>query len=135
MAEETFEGFVARERTRLHGEREAVFTAQHELQEKLDGINRELAAIDAYEAAKAGKLPTSLPRRRTAGTQPRARSGSRRDALLKLIQASEGLTRGEILEQMGLKGNKAGEMSVSNALTALVKGNQVVRTDGRYRGV
>jgi len=26
MAEETFEGFVARERARLHGEREAVFT-------------------------------------------------------------------------------------------------------------
>jgi len=34
---------------------------------------------------------------------------------------------------MRLKGNKAGEMSVSNALTALTKGNQVVRADGRYR--
>ena len=133
MAEETFEGFVARERARLHGEREAIFTAQHELEGKLAEINREFAAIDAYEAAKAGKLPTSVPRRRTGGTQQRARSGSKRDALLKLIQESEGLTRGEILERMGLKGNKAGEMSVSNALTALTKGNQVVRHDGRYR--
>jgi hypothetical protein len=33
---------------------------------------------------------------------------------------------------MGLKGNKAGEMSVSNALTALTKANQVTRRDRKY---
>jgi len=33
---------------------------------------------------------------------------------------------------MGLKGNKTGEMSVSNALTALTKGNQISRRDGKY---
>ena len=43
-----------------------------------------------------------------------------------------GLTRGEILDRMGLKGDKSGEMSVSNALTALTKANQVTRRDGRY---
>ena len=43
-----------------------------------------------------------------------------------------GLTRGQILERMGLKGNKSGEMSVSNALTALTKASQVARRDGRY---
>jgi hypothetical protein len=43
-----------------------------------------------------------------------------------------GLTRGEILDRMRLKGDKAGEMSVSNALTALIKANQVTRRDGRY---
>jgi hypothetical protein len=43
-----------------------------------------------------------------------------------------GLTRGEILEKMGLKGDKSGEMSVSNALTALSKGNQITRQDGKY---
>ena len=43
-----------------------------------------------------------------------------------------GLNRGEILERMGLKGDKSGEMSVSNALTALTKANQVTRRDGRY---
>jgi hypothetical protein len=35
-------------------------------------------------------------------------------------------------ERMGLKGDKSGEMSVSNALTALTKANQVARRDGRY---
>jgi hypothetical protein len=53
-----------------------------------------------------------------------SRRGSKRDEFLKLIQESEGLTRGEILEKMGLKGNKSGEMSVSNTLTALPKSNQ-----------
>jgi len=34
---------------------------------------------------------------------------------------------------MGLKGDKSGEMSVSNALTALTKNNQVQRDGGKYR--
>jgi hypothetical protein len=33
---------------------------------------------------------------------------------------------------MGLKGDKAAEMSVSNALTALSKSNQVHRAGGKY---
>jgi hypothetical protein len=34
---------------------------------------------------------------------------------------------------MGLKGDKSSEMSVSNALTALTKRNQVSRIGGKYR--
>ena len=136
MAEETFETFVQRERARLHGEREAIFTQQHELDEKLGAVNRELAAIDAYEAAKSGKpvksaRPTASGRTRTRRASQHRR-GSKRDELLKLIQESEGITRGEILERMGIKGNKSGEMSVSNALTALTKSNQVARRDRKY---
>jgi hypothetical protein len=33
---------------------------------------------------------------------------------------------------MGLKGNKSGEMSVNNALTALTKRNQVRREGHKY---
>jgi hypothetical protein len=33
---------------------------------------------------------------------------------------------------MGLKGDKSSEMSVSNALTALAKSNQVRREGGKY---
>ena len=63
-----------------------------------------------------------------------ARRGSRREALLAVIRGNPaGLSRGEILQQMGLKGDKAGEMSVSNALTALTKSNQVYRDGGKYR--
>ena len=55
MAEETFATFIARDRERLNKEREEIFNEQHGLKGKLDAVNRELAAIDAYEAAKSGK--------------------------------------------------------------------------------
>ena len=127
---ETFETFITSERERLNKEREAIFNQQHELKQKLDGINREMRAIDAYEAAKSGKASST----RQTGTRraPQRRSGSKREQLLQVIKDGHGLTRGEILEKMGLKGDKPGEMSVSNALTALTKANQVMRREGKY---
>jgi hypothetical protein len=127
---ENMQSFIASERERLTKEREAIFTQQHELETKLAEINREFAAIEAYEAAKTGK-PAA---RRANGTRaPQSRRGSKRDGILQAIKATPaGLTRGELLDKMGLKGDKAGEMSVSNALTALTKANQVARKDGKY---
>jgi len=124
-----FPEFISRERDRLRAEREQVFNQQKELTRKLDAVNREFAAIGAYETAKTGKAA----RQASAGRQSRTRRGSRREALLEIIRQSDGLSRGEILERMGLKGDKSGEMSVSNALAALTKSNQVRREDGKYR--
>jgi hypothetical protein len=130
---DTFSDFIARERERLHTEREQVFSQQQELESKLAAVNNELRAIDAYEAAKTGK-PIATPQARGRAGQRTARRGSRRDSLLALIrQNAAGLSRGEILERMGLKGNKSGEMSVSNALTALTKVGQVNRDGRKYR--
>ncbi len=126
-----FSEFVSRERERLRAEREQVFNRQEELQRRLDAVNREFAAIEAYETAKTGKAT----RQASAGRQRQARRGSRRQALLEIIRQSNGLSRGEILVQMGLKGDKSGEMSVSNALTALTKNNQVHREGGKYRAM
>src|SRR5215212_6636370 len=124
-----FAEYIARERDRLRAEREQVFNQQEELQRQLDAINREFAAIEAYETAKTGRAT-----RQQAPTtrQSRTRRGSRREGLLELIRQSNGLLRGDILERMGLKGDKSGEMSVSNALTALAKRNQVRREGGKY---
>jgi hypothetical protein len=133
MAEGTFADFITRDRERLHAEREQIVNQHQQLQSKLAEINRELAAIDAYEAAKTGKAPAAARQPRGARARPQARRGSKREALMQVIKDnSSGLTRGEILERMGLKGDKSGEMSVSNALTALTKANQVTRRDGRY---
>ncbi len=133
MAEQIFADFIARERERLHAEREQIFNQQHELEGKLADINRELSAIDAYEAAKSGKAPAAARQPRGTRSRPQGRLGSKREALLQLIKDNpSGLTRGEIIECRGLKGDKTGEMSVSNALTALTKANQVTRRDGRY---
>jgi hypothetical protein len=124
-----FPEYISRERDRLRAEREQIFNQQKELQRKLDAVNREFAAIEVYETAKTGKAARQAP----ADRQPRARRGSRREALLEIIRQSDGLSRGEILERMGLKGDKSSEMSVSNALTALTKSNQVHREGGKYR--
>jgi len=133
MAEQTFADFITRERERLHAEREQIFNQQHELEGKLTDINRELAAIDAYEAAKSGKTPAAARQARGARARPQARRGSKREALMQVIKDNPtGLTRGEILDRMGLKGDKSGEMSVSNSLTAMTKAKQVMRRDGRY---
>jgi hypothetical protein len=117
MAEQ-FGEFIAQERERLNREREDVHRQQRELEGKLDEIERELEAIAAYESAKTGKTRTgkaSAPRRGQARGRARSQAprGSRREALLQTIRENpNGLKRGEILERMGLKGDKAGEMSV-----------------------
>jgi hypothetical protein len=127
---QTFQDHITKERERLHAERDAIAAQQKELEQKLAGINRELRAVEAYEAAKAGK---AAPRATGSRRAPQARKGSKRDGILKVIKENPaGLSRGDLLEKMGLKGNKSGEMSVSNALTALTKGNQVARKDGKY---
>jgi hypothetical protein len=51
---------------RLNSARAAIFNQQHELQAKLDAIESEMRAIDAYEAAKNGK--SSLGHRRSKHT-------------------------------------------------------------------
>jgi hypothetical protein len=130
---EHFFDFMKRERERLQAERQQIFNRQEELQRKLDAINREFAAIDAYETARTGKAMRAGSV--AAGRQQRARRGSRHQELLDLIREGEGLSRGEILERMGLKGDKSGEMSVSSALTALTKRNEVRREGGKYHRV
>jgi len=108
-------------------QREAIFNQQQDLQRQLDDVNVMLSKFDVFEGKQAGgrKQTRSVKGRGASG-----RRGSKRDELLTVIRDGHGLTRGEILEKMGLKGNKPGEMSVSNALTALTKSNQV-RRDGR----
>ena len=126
ILEET-QAFIGRQREALLTQRETIFTQQHELQRQLDEVNDMLSKFDVFE----GKV---APAARQTGMRraPRARSGSKREQLLQVIRAGGGLSRGEILEKMGLKGDKAGEMSVSNALTALTKATQVTRQDGKY---
>src|SRR4051794_16501860 len=128
MSDDRFSDYIARERERLSRGRAKISKQRRELDTRLAAIDREFQALDAYQAAKTGK-----PRggRRTQ-TQRRAQRGSRREGLLNLIRDGNGLSRGDILERMGLKGDKAGEMSVSNALNALGKSNQVRREGGKY---
>ena len=145
MDEMRFAEVMRRERERLTRERDEILGQQKELENKLNEINRELAAIDAYEAAKTAKAATPTRQRRgpvksgpstrqsSAENHPRPRVGGRRAALLQVIGGEpNGLSRGQIFERMAIKGDKTAEKSVSNALTALTKNNQVSRREGRY---
>jgi hypothetical protein len=123
------QAFITRQREALLAQREAIFTRQQALQGELDSVNSMLAKFDIFE----GKSRPATSSRATKGAGARGpRKGSKREELLSVIRAGNGMTRGEILERMQLKGDKAGEMSVSNALTALTKANEVVRRDGKY---
>jgi hypothetical protein len=118
--------FITKQRESLLQQREAILAQQQDLQRQLDELDDMLSKFDVFE----GKGQQRKQTRSTGTRRGSGRRGSKRDELLRVIREGGGLTRGEILEKMGLKGNKSGEMSVSNALTALTKNNQV-RRDGR----
>ena len=131
---ERFADVIRKERQILNRERE-------QLQKRLAELEREVAAIDAYETATAKSASNQkarsrrAPARKTKRNQPNAgtRRGGKRDALLQVLRENpEGLRRGEILVRLGVKGNKSGEMSVSNALATLTKTHQLARQDGKY---
>jgi hypothetical protein len=121
------QAFISKQRDALLQQRDSISTQQHELQQQLDAVNAMLAKFDVFEGRATVRTPAGRTRRTTT-----VRHGSRRDELVQMIRNGDGLSRGEILEKMGLKGDKSGEMSVSNALTALTKSQQVERRGGKY---
>ena len=124
---EDTQAFITKQREALLAQRETIFTLQADLQRQLDDLNRMLAKFDVFEGKRAAQTGTAT--RRSSGT----RRGTKREGILTVLKGvPDGLTRGEILEKMGLKGDKAGEMSVSNALTAMTKVGQVRRDGGKY---
>jgi hypothetical protein len=135
---ESFQELIKNESIRLMADRKAIVVQQRDLENKLAEVDRELAAILAYELIKSGKTvnapitpkppPIRKPRAATKG-----RRVSKRDGILESLKgATEGLSRGEILVRMGLKGDKKSEMSVSNGLIGLTKSKQLAWKDGKY---
>jgi hypothetical protein len=130
MPDENFATYVQGEKERLSREREDALNRKRQADEAIAKIDREFRAINAYETAKRGDTSTRGTRTRRASS---GRRGGKREEIIGLINENPaGLTRGDILERMGLKGNKSGEMSVSNALTALSKASKLARREGKY---
>jgi hypothetical protein len=122
----TFEEFMAQERERLSKEREEVFNQQQELEDKLQGIVRELSAIDAYENVKKGKAAspaaTTQPAKRKGpapGTQraPRGSGAGAKQQVLELVRANaqKGILAKNVSDQLPDVKN------VANVLSALAK--------------
>jgi Fe2+ or Zn2+ uptake regulation protein len=124
MMADTFESMIEKERERLTKNREQLLAQQKELEALLDGIGREMEAITAYEGVKTGK-PNGA---RTGG-----RRGGRRNEILALLKKKP-MARKDLLLALKVKGDQAGERSVSNALTVLTKIKKLKRSpDRRYR--
>ncbi len=121
---EKFEKMIEAERERLTtaladcNERKAAIDAE------IAGIQQEMKAVAAYEAAKTGKPVTASTGKR--------RTGIRDEVLAKVKAHPEGIARAPLLEEMGVKGDKSGEQSVSNALAALKKAGIITADDGVY---
>ncbi len=127
---QTFETYIASERERLTKEREEARAEIEAAQEKLAAIDTEMRAIAAYEAAKKGKPATA-----TEGEKkPRKpRETGKRQEVFKLVEEyPDGVSVGELRDKLGIKGDKAGEQSLSNALSALKRSGQITLVDGRY---
>ena len=136
----TFANFIKKERVRLDKSRKDALANRAAVESELASIEQELAALDAYRQAKDGPAGRAAAKR-APGTRAGAngarrapgRRGEKRQAVLNLIKQNPiGLSRGEILLQMGVKGNRSAEQSVSNALSALKKADKVNSREGKY---
>jgi hypothetical protein len=136
----TFANFIKKERARLDKARKDALANKAAVENELASIEQELNALDAYRQAKDGPAGRTAAKRapaRRAGANGSRRApgrrGEKRQAVLNLIQQNPvGLSRGEILVQMGVKGNRSAEQSVSNALSALKKAEKVNSREGKY---
>ena len=90
------------------------------------------ASAPAAEPAAADE--PAAPESETAAPRARRRRTSRRAAIVSIIEAagSDGVGRAGIIEQLGVKGDKSAEQSVSNALANLKKSGAVAHNDGKY---
>jgi DNA-binding transcriptional ArsR family regulator len=136
----TFANFIKKERARLDKARKDALASKAAVDKELDSLERELVALDAYQQAKgapgkagAGKRGAGKAAPKRAARRATGRRGEKRQAVLDLIQQTpDGLSRGEILDRLGVKGDKSAEQSVSNALSALKKSEKVNSRDGKY---
>lgn len=96
---------------------------QQEKTTALDKVNNALKELNAlgfnYSLTSGEKAPT------------KRRSGVRQ-SVQAAIQAKPGITRAELLDTLDVKGDKSGENSVSNALSALKKAGQITGEGGAY---
>ena len=130
----TFATFIKKERARLDKARKEALANKAAVDREVASLERELAALAAYQQAKGAPVRRATAKRGPGKASRRpGRRGEKRQAVLDLIQKNPvGLSRGEILNQMGVKGNRSAEQSVSNALSALKKSAKVNSRQGKY---
>lgn len=110
-----FHTFIQTERASLLKKKEELHSQMKDLTDALAGVDRELRAIDAYEAARKGK--------------PTKSAGSQKDKVIAAIKAEPGLKPKDIAERLG---DTVPKSAVHNILSALKKAGKVTVTEGTY---
>lgn len=126
---ETFKAFVSRERRRLGKERSAALKRRAQADKDIQNIDKELAAIGAYERTKHGQA-LKTTRKKKVRTR---RVGVRQNVLAVIKKNREGIARAGIIEKLDARGDRSFESSISNALVALKKANLIDNLDGKYK--
>lgn len=138
MAEQTFETFIEKERERLTKARQEAHTKRKEIDEKINGIDREMAAISAYEAAKKGKPLTSTTRAPRASTGKRGQFGARDAVLHEVNKHPSGISATDVRKALGLDNvgdeaqQKRASQFVANALSYYKREGQLTLNNGLY---
>lgn len=125
---DNFEQMIDKERARLGKLRDELIAQQSGINTQLGDIDKELSAITAYERAKLGKT-TRVQKQTKLMRAPR---GAKREELLSLIEENPNMSRGEIIDRLGIKGDKGQEQSISNALATMKKAGVITATEGKY---
>jgi hypothetical protein len=135
---QNFAQVIEQERARLTKAKDAAIAKKRSCDAEIATIDKELAAISAYERVKTDRAPGTDTRRpgiRTnkASSTGTRRSGIRQDVLNAIKSHPEGIGRADLLEAVGVKGEKSGEKSVSNSLFVLKKNMSIDSKDGKYK--
>jgi hypothetical protein len=123
---------ITRQRERLTKTRNDVQGKIAKLQGQLAEIDRQFAAVLAYEQTLAGKLPVAALSKRQPSAKRTGRGEKQAEVLRVIERQPSGMTRGEVIDAIGVKGSRSGAQSVSNALTALKKAGKIASTDGKW---
>jgi hypothetical protein len=130
----SFSRLVAAEHKRLQKLRDKVHARKTQIDRELVEIERDLQAMSTFVSSGGQSGRRTSGRASSRGAGGRAGRGQRRQQVLHAIKSvADGATRGDIIERLNAKGDKALEQSISNALAALSKSKSVNRENGRYR--
>lgn len=113
------------ERTKLTARIDELVEQKLALDKQIEEVKSELRAIDAYVNAKQPKV------KKVSTRKPRG-TGLRQQILDLLKTKPHGLGRSAIIDELGIRGDKGKEQSVSNTLTLLKKKDELKLNNGVY---
>lgn len=129
---------MQKQKDKLLKQREEVEVKRASIDEELAGIDQKLSRIESYfnpAPPMAAREPvTRKPRTPSASTGTRAPRGEHRSKITALLaENTGGLSGGELIDKLGVRGDKAATQAVANALSNMKKGGEL-RVEGSGKG-